>query len=379
MPVQQELCRNFQRGSCQFGQRCKFLHVNPQQQRPNNLFGAGAQSVSFQPQKSNPYGFGVQNNSQQKPFNKPFENTWTRFSPVSTGTAPASRQSESQAQANHNAPCDIVGDISYEELRAAAYDDAKRGLSFQSIVDREWNLLSSKLREFENLCKPHAVRPSLTPANQNTFPGMGPNAFSQPAQNSAPTSVSTFSQLGASLNVASGPRHLFFLRPPAPSNNAFLAPSPFGVSSQTPSAFGTKSLSSEIQGTYSKVFSGGVFPFEFSSCHIPVSSGDQFPAPTAASPFTSSPSVFGNNSFVRAESNPVIPSAVPAQNPGATNNPSPGLFMGLNPNSNANGEVQQTNYTQNAELSGVDTSVWLRTKWSPGEIPDEAPPDAVCS
>ncbi|XP_024019219.1 zinc finger CCCH domain-containing protein 16 [Morus notabilis] len=371
MPVQQELCRNFQRGSCQFGQRCKFLHVNPQQQRPNNLFGAGAQSVSFQPQKSNPYGFGVQNNSQQKPFNKPFENTWTRFSPVSTGTAPASRQSESQAQANHkctdpescrriivedfeherplwkltcyghwkNAPCDIVGDISYEELRAAAYDDAKRGLSFQSIVDREWNLLSSKLREFENLCKPHAVRPSLTPANQNTFPGMGPNAFSQPAQNSAPTSVSTFSQLGASLNVASGPR------PPAPSNNAFLAPSPFGVSSQTPSAFGTKSLSSEIQ----------------------------------ASPFTSSPSVFGNNSFVRAESNPVIPSAVPAQNPGATNNPSPGLFMGLNPNSNANGEVQQTNYTQNAELSGVDTSVWLRTKWSPGEIPDEAPPDAVCS
>lgn len=31
-------------------------------------------------------------------------------------------------------PCDIVGDLSYEELRAAAYDDAKRGLNLQSIV-----------------------------------------------------------------------------------------------------------------------------------------------------------------------------------------------------------------------------------------------------
>ena len=33
-----------------------------------------------------------------------------------------------------SAPCDIVGDISYEELRLAAYDDARRGLSLQSIV-----------------------------------------------------------------------------------------------------------------------------------------------------------------------------------------------------------------------------------------------------
>lgn len=33
-----------------------------------------------------------------------------------------------------SAPCDIVGDISYEELRAMAYEDAKNGMSFQSIV-----------------------------------------------------------------------------------------------------------------------------------------------------------------------------------------------------------------------------------------------------
>lgn len=33
-------------------------------------------------------------------------------------------------------PCDIVGDISYEELRAAAYEDAKRGLPMQAIVSQ---------------------------------------------------------------------------------------------------------------------------------------------------------------------------------------------------------------------------------------------------
>lgn len=31
-------------------------------------------------------------------------------------------------------PCDIVGDISYEELRALAYDDASQGKSLQFIV-----------------------------------------------------------------------------------------------------------------------------------------------------------------------------------------------------------------------------------------------------
>lgn len=33
-----------------------------------------------------------------------------------------------------SAPCDIVGDISYEELRAAAYEDNKKGMSLPQIV-----------------------------------------------------------------------------------------------------------------------------------------------------------------------------------------------------------------------------------------------------
>ncbi|XP_020266320.1 zinc finger CCCH domain-containing protein 46-like [Asparagus officinalis] len=31
-------------------------------------------------------------------------------------------------------PCDIVGDVSYEELRVVAYEDAKKGLPLQAIV-----------------------------------------------------------------------------------------------------------------------------------------------------------------------------------------------------------------------------------------------------
>jgi len=54
--------------SCQYGERCKFLHAAQQQPKPNP-FGFGSQSSNFQntnmqQTKSNPFGFGVQNNSQ---------------------------------------------------------------------------------------------------------------------------------------------------------------------------------------------------------------------------------------------------------------------------------------------------------------------------
>ncbi|PON64715.1 hypothetical protein PanWU01x14_121900 [Parasponia andersonii] len=180
-----------------------------------------------------------------------------------------------------SAPCDIVGDISYEELRAAAYDDDRRGSSLLSIVVRERKLVNSKLIEFENLCNSHAVPPNPAPANQNafpgflaktdTFPGTGPDAFSWISQGSG---VFDFIQPGTSLNVGSGWRFILvygdvvvllisellkpvepmFLRPPAkvtaPSNKVSLETHSFVVSGQTPSAFfgfGTKHLTSERQ------------------------------------------------------------------------------------------------------------------------------------
>ncbi|MED6157993.1 hypothetical protein PIB30_028702 [Stylosanthes scabra] len=286
-----DLCRNFQRGSCQYGDRCKFIHAVPQQQQQQrnlnnnsnfhgfgvqngfhqqqqqnaNPFGFGSKSASQpqqqQQQKTNPFGFGVQNNNnsqfkgtpQQNQF-KPFENKWTRGG--------ASRQSDNNPQSsNHEctdpeackrqiaedfkqekplwiltcyghakgAPCDIVGDISYEELRAEAYEDAKRGMSLQSIVEKERNTLNSKLAEFQKLLtEPYRMpfNPSLnSQKNQNANPFSMPiqnngqhnanpfstpiqnngqhnaNPFSLTTQNNGPVSVSSFSQLGASLNT----------------------------------------------------------------------------------------------------------------------------------------------------------------------------------
>ncbi|XP_040996900.1 zinc finger CCCH domain-containing protein 16 isoform X3 [Juglans microcarpa x Juglans regia] len=260
MSFKKEPCRNFQRGHCRFGEACRYLHVTQQQpksnvfgfgtqtglsqQKKSNPLGFGTQTGSHQQQKSNPFGFGVQSSSHPKAGtdfvskqnqSKLFQNTWTRSTSTPTGVAPQKSDNETQA-ANHkctdpeacrrqivedfeserplwkltcyghskNAPCDIVGDISYEELRAAAYDDAKHGLNFQSIVERERNLLSSKLVEFDNLLrKPYAVPPGRS-SSQTPFSGARPNSFPLTAQNSAPPLVSSFNQLGASQNLGLG-------------------------------------------------------------------------------------------------------------------------------------------------------------------------------
>lgn len=63
--------------SCQYGERCKFLHVI-QQQPKSNAFGFGTQATSHQQQKPNPFGFGVQNNAQSKGVND-FGNKQSQF------------------------------------------------------------------------------------------------------------------------------------------------------------------------------------------------------------------------------------------------------------------------------------------------------------
>ncbi|KAI5659071.1 hypothetical protein M9H77_27864 [Catharanthus roseus] len=99
--------------SCQYGERCKFLHVSPQPSKLNP-FGFGTQTgnqlphTNLQAQKTNPFGFGVQNHSQSRGASefgakqnqfKPFENKWTRFSPVNASNSSASRQPDNQSVA----------------------------------------------------------------------------------------------------------------------------------------------------------------------------------------------------------------------------------------------------------------------------------------
>ncbi|CAN1340559.1 Zinc finger CCCH domain-containing protein 16 [Linum perenne] len=390
-----ELCRNFQRGSCRYGERCKFLHSVQQQTKPTSPFGFGS-GQQQQQQSSNPYGFGAK---QQQ--NKPFGNTWNRFNPSDNeaGHAPSStkQKPDSKTQAaNHtctdpetckrliaedfeqerpiwkltcygharNGPCDIVGDISYEELRAVAYDDAKRGINVQSIVERERNLSNSKLVEFQNLLQtPYVARLGSAVGMQNLFPRATTNGMSPTGLSSAPPQVSSFSQLGASLNTGFGARpsgpttnnvpnqpnafsssfptsNPFGVRPPAQVNNLFGKPSTFPNSTQNPGAFGTNNIPS-VNGSF-----GGQLANQ--------QQGNLFPSNAAGFPTSGA----GSNVFSSLGASPHTSQSFTAQSPISSNVNASSLSVSVA-----------------KEKGSGDMSIWSKETWRPGEIPEEAPAD----
>ncbi|KAL4590086.1 hypothetical protein LXL04_003005 [Taraxacum kok-saghyz] len=363
MPPQQP-CRNFQRGYCKYGEHCKFLHGNQQQAKPNP-FGFGSQNATQsprtdpQPQKPNPFGFGVQNNSQtgSKPNQfKPGENKWSRFSPINNANPPAPQKQDTQAnhvctdsesckrQINEDyqhekplwkltcyghckyGPCDIIGDISIEELRAAAYDDAKRGMPIQTIVEKERSLVNSKLIEFENLLRNPYKTPqqNSTLATQNTFSGNTPQMVQN---NPTPPTVSSFSQLGTTVNSG------FQMRPAAPNStfgqvNQFQPPTQISNPSHTNSfSFGNPGGVGSQSSTQS-----------FGSSSIPATTSTTFG------------NAFSNPQMPRQQSSNTVPESIPS--------------------------VQITQNIQTSSSNG-DNSIWFKEEWRPGEIPEEAPPQAV--
>ncbi|KAF3325610.1 zinc finger CCCH domain-containing protein 46 isoform X1 [Carex littledalei] len=380
MSRRQEPCRHFLRGSCKFGANCRYLHVSPNQDqnqnqtRPsNNPFGFGASQFSQQQQqqKPNPFGFGVQNKNSTTQFqasSKPFENKWTR--PTST----ASKQTDSQTQASvhtctdpesckniiaddfkneaplwkltcyahyKHLPCDIHGDISSEELRALAYEEAKQGRDLHSIIERERNLLQSKLSEFDNL-----LRKPYLPPNSN----LGPTS-----QSNARPAFTSFSQLGAATNVTS------VFRPPAPSsgsNNLFGQPSflqnDSQMSTQPEMKFGTSVGTFGNQLTNQNQAFGSV----------------QARAPNFSFGKSSNTNANGNTSGTQ-----LFTSSFPHSSIG---------------NSNASNKQQQqlsslgfgftsaSPPSEEKQEDCKDDGIWLKEKWSIGEIPEEAPPLRYC-
>ncbi|KAG5139088.1 hypothetical protein AAZX31_12G015600 [Glycine max] len=368
-----DICRNFQRGSCQYGERCRYLHV--QQQRKPNVNGFGGQSSSHQQQNTNPFGFGSGSGSQQQqkgnPFGfgkhnssqlnggphsenkpnqyKPFENKWNRQSskPQQNGVKSENNPKQSEHHIctdpenckrqiavdfeqekplwiltcySHckGAPCDIVGDISYEELRASAYEDANRGMSLQSIVEKERNILKSKLVEFDKLLSEPYKIPISSSLGSQTPQSIGANAnpFST-SQSNGPLSVSSFSQLSTPLNMG-------FERPSAPLTNTPTKPGFFGS--------GGNSLASNT----ANLNSNGVFGVQSGPYSTPLDL-KMFPGSTQE---TST----------------------------AFSNSGPTSMFQTTP------DVQLLSKSQVEKVS-VDPSIWLKEKWNPGEIPEEAPPD----
>ncbi|XP_039145051.1 LOW QUALITY PROTEIN: zinc finger CCCH domain-containing protein 46 [Dioscorea cayenensis subsp. rotundata] len=389
MNRRRELCRNFQRGSCQFGDRCKFLHATQPQSKPNP-FGFVTQNPSQPPhtaqqQRPNPFGFGVQNNSNDRDASnfgarrqvptKPFENKWTRNSVTNQ-----SQQTEAQPQAPVHkctdsdsckrqiaddfkneapiwkltcyghckyGPCDVSGDISYEELRAAAYEDSKQGLGLQSIVDRERNLLNSKLIEFGNLLQnPYVVSQSPSFAGMSQFPGTNNGMQLPHTQSNGPPSFSSFSQLKASANVGSNilsqapgiqPSTLFG-RPSLPQNNG---QSPGGLEMK----FGT----------------AGVFGGQLSAQRPGISPN---------------PNAFNFSNALMSTGNQSVPFPTsPPQFSGSMNNPLPGFSHGPNLSSNA---TPSSPTIDDEDVGSGNNGIWMKEKWEKGEIPEEEPPQRFC-
>ncbi|KAB2085895.1 hypothetical protein ES319_A05G427800v1 [Gossypium barbadense] len=257
-----------------------------------------------------------------------------------------------------NSPCDIVGDVSYEELRAAAYDDAKRGLSLQSIIERERNLLNSKLVEFENFLRnPYRGPAGSAAAQQIPFPGATTTVLSPTTQNTVapqsnvPPSVSSFSLLGASLNTGFSPG------PSVQSNNASGQPTSFSNSAQSSNVFSANNVPS-----------ANAFSF-----------GNQQPNQSVVASFPTNMANFSNSSATNPAINQFSAAAISTQNFSSSSIQSPAFLNVSLSNSEVVGReatnVQLGNNLPTTVASG-DSNIWLKEKWTPGEIPEEAPPDA---
>lgn len=391
------LCREFLRGSCRFGSRCKFSHNTSQQPRQ---------------QSTNPFGFGVENQGQQQPKGANY------YSPLAS-----QRQDKNQSQAavkehrcndpkecklqikedlEHELPVfwrltcyahgkflpnDIVTDVSFEELRAHAYAAGKQGMSFDSVVQNERSMFAAKKREFDSLLNnPYSgpassgshgftnsplqqkasnmsfgtvtpVFPSSPFNTSNSPPGPAQDPFQSMGGLSGSgggkeSSGFTFG-LGASSGTAKS-NSLLPLSPPAPGFSFGMRPSEPGPSMQASSPQNVFSSSSQP-------FSGfGQSSFNFN--------------PTIGNPSGAPLNLFGSSSPFQAVNETEMSDSLlsHSQSNAGGKNLEASMTQML---------ADLTNHTPSAHFSQQHegppdgkADIWLKSKWDLGEIPEEEPP-----
>ncbi|KAG4150504.1 hypothetical protein ERO13_D04G008200v2 [Gossypium hirsutum] len=219
----------------------------------------------------------------------------------------------------------------------SAMKNCGQQLMMMQNIERERNLLNSKLVEFENFLRnPYRGPAGSAAAQQIPFPGATTIVLSPTTQNTVapqsnvPPSVSSFSQLGASLNTGFSPGPSVFSANNVPSANAF-------------------------------------------------SFGNQQPNQSVAASFPTNMANFSNSSAINPAINQFSAAAVSTQNFSSSSIQSPAFLNVSLSNSEAVGReatnVQLGNNLPTTVASG-DSNIWLKEKWTPGEIPEEAPPDA---
>lgn len=399
-----EVCREFVRGNCRFGSRCKFFHDTSQQQRQ---------------QPSSPFGFGAKSQGQHQPtFNKggnyyaPLTSSQRKEkaqpqTPIKEHRCTDLRECKLQIKEDleNEQPVfwrltcyahgkylanDVGGDVSFEELRAHAYAAGKQGVPFDSVVQNERSMLAAKKKEFDDLLKNPSSGPTSSvrvfhgntiaqqEASKMSF-GTATPSFASPPFGSSEGPLQNSSQsrslFGSSAVKDSGG---FSFGLGAPSGAAVTVPTSVPILSQSLPAPG---FSFGMRSTEPGAFMQGSSPQSaFGSRSLPFSGfGQDYSqfSPNFGHSNAASHSLFGSSIPTKiVQENEMSNSLFPSQNSqpfGVTHvlDTSMNQFMTevTNQNTPAGLLSQQLSGPSNDKAD-----IWLKETWTLGEIPEEEPP-----
>ncbi|KAJ8768215.1 hypothetical protein K2173_021155 [Erythroxylum novogranatense] len=218
---------------------------------------------------------------------------------------------------------------------------------------RERNLLNSKLIEFENLPQNPYVAPLKSALHGAVrFPVGTSGAATAAGQSSASTPFSNLSQSNVQLNAGHS----------TPANSAIGQSTLLPNSVQTSNAFGSR-LSPNVFGQ-----------------PVSLSSSGQTANAFGTNKFLSGDAGFSSSGIIGDQGNSFSSSAIQMQNTPPLSIQHHLFTDGTNIDPNPVGQADRNTQLQHEQkrenISGED-SIWLKENWSPGEIPEEAPPEAI--